>query len=233
MILLSQNLRRLAVVLGAALVASSCAGTAYVDLGKDETMPGSPIRTVGVQVDRALIDEFPDCTIILEPETAPELRHFSPLVEEALGRYLSRKFTRVIDGLERRKIVRKAALDLRHREDLGELAVLSGCDTFFRSRIVGPGETYLVVWSKVQVGIEITMVRARDQKMLWRARHSADRAEGGVPFSPIGLVFDAYSSARFSSDREVAESVIDDAVRRLVRSAPNFRKIEANVISRR
>ena len=233
MIRLSHKVRRVALVLGTMLVTSSCAGTAYVDLGKGETIPGSPIRTVGVQVDRTLIDEFPDCTIILKPETTPQLRHFGPMVEEALGRYLSRKFTRVIDGLERRQIIRKAALDLRHREDLNELAVLSGCDTLFRSRIVGPGETYLVVWSKVQVGIEITMVRAHDQKMLWRARHSADRSEGGVPFSPIGLVFDAYSSARFSSDREVAESVIDDAVRRLVRSAPNFRKIEATVISRK
>jgi len=44
-----------------------------------------------------------------------------------------------------------------------------------------------------------------------------------LPFSPIGIVVDTYSSAQFSSDREIPESVVNDAVRRLVRSLPDAR----------
>jgi hypothetical protein len=207
------------------MMLTACAQTTYVDLKKDEPIPGSPVRTVGVQIDRAFINEFPDCTIILEPETGPGLQQFKPLVEEALGRHLTRRFTRVIDAVERRQITRQSALDLRHPQDRQDLAKIAQCDTFLRARVVGPGKTYLVVWSQVQIGIEVTMMRAHDKKLLWRARHMADRSEGGIPFSPLGVVIDAYSSVRFTSDREIEESVIDDAVRRLVRSIPNSRQI--------
>ena len=67
------------------------------------------------------------------------------------------------------------------------------------------------------------MLRAADGHVLWRARHIADRSGGGLPVSPIGIVIDTYSSAQFSSDREIAESVVDDALRRLVRSLPDAR----------
>ena len=67
------------------------------------------------------------------------------------------------------------------------------------------------------------MLRATDGHVLWRARHIANRSDGGIPLSPIGIAVDAFSSAQFSSDREIAESVVDDAVRRLVRSLPNAR----------
>ena len=68
------------------------------------------------------------------------------------------------------------------------------------------------------------MLRAADGHVLWKARHIADRSDGGLPLSPIGLVVDTYSSSQFSSDREIAESVVDDAVRRIVRSLPDARK---------
>jgi hypothetical protein len=218
-------------IVAVSMLLTACAQTTYVDLEKAEPVPGSPVRTVGVQVDRAFINEFPDCTIILEPETGPGLQQFKTLVEEALGRHLMRRFTRVIDAVERRQIARQSALDLRHLQDRQDLAKIAQCDTFLRARVVGPGKTYLVVWSQVQIGIEVTMVRAHDKKLLWRARHMADRSEGGIPFSPLGIVIDAYSSVRFTSDMEIEESVIDDAVRRLVRSIPNSRQI--NTVSRR
>jgi hypothetical protein len=67
------------------------------------------------------------------------------------------------------------------------------------------------------------MLRAADGHVLWKARHIADRSDGGLPLSPIGIAVDTFTSAQFSSDREISESVVDDAVRRLVRSLPNAR----------
>jgi hypothetical protein len=225
MIEVSNYSRLIAKAIAVILTTTSCAQTTYVGLENDDPMPGGAARIVGVQIDHSFIDEFPDCTIIMEPDTGPGLQQFKPMVEEALGRHLTRKFTRVIDATERRRISRKSALDLRHREDRIDLAKISDCDTLLRARVVGPGKTYLLVWSQMQVGIEVIMMRVHDSKMLWRARHMADRSEGGIPFSPIGIVVDAYSSVQFSSDREISESVIDDAVRRIVRSIPNSRQL--------
>jgi hypothetical protein len=224
----SSSSRLIALVFIVVLFATSCIKTSYVELGKDEPNLMGSKRMVGVQVDRSFLDEIPECTVILQPSAEPQLRKFSPIVEEALGRHLTLKLTRVIDAIERRHMARQSSLDLRLHEDQIELAADTGCDTLLMTRIVGPGKTYMVVWSQMQIGIEITMTRARDRKMLWRARHIADRSEGGIPFSPIGIVVDAYSSARFSSDREISESVIDDAIRRIVRAIPNSRRINVN-----
>ena len=81
------------------------------------------------------------------------------------------------------------------------------------------------MWSQVEIGIEVTMQRANDDKILWRARHIADRSEGGLPFSPIGFVIDAYSSVKFSTNREIAISVIDDTIRAITSSIPNTRHL--------
>jgi hypothetical protein len=215
-----------AVVLSMTLMVTACAQTTYVGLEEDNSIPGGPTRTVGVQIDRSFMEAFPDCTIILEPEVGPGLERFRELVTEALDRHLTRRFTRVIDAVERRSFARQSALDLRHRGDQRELAEIANCDTLLQARVVGPGKTYLVVWSQLQIGLEITMINARDHRTLWRARHMADRSEGGIPFSPLGIVVDAYSSVKFSSDHEIGESVIDDAVRRIVRSLPNLRMIK-------
>ena len=77
----------------------------------------------------------------------------------------------------------------------------------------------------MRIGIEVKMVRAGNGQLLWRARHVANRSEGGIPFTPIGVVVDGYSSTRFSADREIIDSVVDDAVRRLVASLPNARTV--------
>ena len=169
--------------------------------------------------------DFPDCTIVLPPTTGPGLERFSPIVEETLVRHISRKMNRVIDSAELTILSRRNTLDLNHTEDLKVLSAISGCDTFLRSRIVGPGKTYLVVWSQVEIGVEVTMQRANDDKILWRARHIADRSEGGIPFSPIGFVVDAYSSVKFTTNREIAISVIDDTIRAITSSIPNMRHL--------
>lgn len=67
------------------------------------------------------------------------------------------------------------------------------------------------------------MVRVSDGHMLWRARHVASRSEGGLPLSPVSLVVETFASTQFSSDREVAASVVDDALRRVVATIPDAR----------
>jgi hypothetical protein len=217
-------LKKTVTVLAIGFVAAACARTSYVGYDKETaSVPGIPLRTVAVKVDDAYFSDFPDCTIIMPTRTAAGLEFFKPLVEEALGHHMTKKVSRVIGGTERDIRARRAALEVGRTEDRKELAEATGCKTLLYSRVVGPGHTYLVVWSQVQIGLEVVMLRAADGHVLWKARHIADRSDGGLPLSPIGLAVDTYSSTQFSSDREIAVSVVDDAVRRLVRSLPNAR----------
>lgn len=211
-------------VLAIGFVVAACAGTNYVGYDKETApVPGVPLRTVAVQVDDAYFSDFPDCTIIMPTRTAAGLENFKPLVEEALGHHMTKKVSRVVGSTERDLRARQAALEVGRIEDRRGLAKATGCKTLLYSRVVGPGRTYLVVWSQVQIGLEVVMLRAADGHVLWKARHIADRSDGGLPLSPIGIAVDTFTSAQFSSDREISESVVDDAVRRLVRSLPNAR----------
>ena len=211
-------------ILAIGFVVTACARTSYVGYDKETaSVPGVPLRTVAVQVDDAYFSDFPDCTIIMPTRTAAGLENFKPLVEEALGHHMTKKVSRVVGRTERDMRARQASLEVGRTKDRKGLAEATECKTLLYSRVVGPGHTNLVVWSQIQIGLEVVMLRAADGHVLWRARHIADRSDGGLPVSPIGIVIDAYSSAQFSSDREIAESVVDDALRRLVRSLPDAR----------
>jgi len=217
-------LLKIVAVLAIGFVVAGCARTNYVGYDKETvSVPGLPMRTVAVQVDDAYFSDFPDCTIIMPTRTAAGLEYFKPLVEEALGYHMTRKVARVVGRTERDLRARQASLEVGRIEDRKVLAEATECKTLLYSRVVGPGHTYLVVWSQVQIGLEVVMLRATDGHVLWKARHIADRSDGGLPLSPIGIVVATYSSSQFSSDREIAESVVDDAVRRIVRSLPNAR----------
>ena len=219
-------MRSVASVLAAALFLSGgCARTEYVDLGKEKSDLISPLRHVGVKLDPDYIDDFPDCTIVLASETADGLEFLGPVVEETLARHLSKKMTRVVDPYERENLAYQYSLDLRHEHDQEELADIAGCDTLLNSHVVGSGMTSAVVWSRIEIGIETLMRRPIDGRVLWRARHTADRSIGGIPFNPLSGVVETYRSLNFAADSDVAESVIDDAIRRVVRSIPDSRLI--------
>jgi hypothetical protein len=200
------------------LISAGCTRTQYVALGNENASRISPFRQVGFETAPSLAENFPECTIILKTETGRGLQILGPIVEEALSRHLSRKLARVVDAADRTVFAQRAALDLVHEADIQALSPLTNCSTYLRSRVVGSGKTNLLVWSQIQIGIEVAMVRAVDGVVLWRARHMAQRSDGGVPLTPIGAIVDTYYSARFSSDGEAVISMVDDTVRRLTHS---------------
>ena len=213
-----------AVPLALSLAVVGCTRTEYGGINQQSgAIAAGPVRTVGVEIDGSYFTDFPNCTVILPTRAAAGLEKFKPLVEIALGRHMTEKLSRVVDRAERTLLARQNSLQMSLPEDGKALAKILNCDTVLASRVVGSGHTYLIVWSQVRIGIEIVMLRASDGKVLWQARHVAERSDGGVPLSPVGLVVESYSSAQFSSDGEVAEATVEDAVRRLVRSLPDAR----------
>ena len=79
----------------------------------------------------------------------------------------------------------------------------------------------MLVWSELRLGLEARLFRQRDGVELWKARHVARRSDGGLSFSPFGLVVNAYDANSFSSDGDIVVSVSEDLVRRIIASLPN------------
>ena len=67
------------------------------------------------------------------------------------------------------------------------------------------------------------MVRLADRSLLWRARHTGIRADGGLPTSFVSVAVHAALATRFAADQDVEPSLVDDVVRRLTATLPDMR----------
>jgi hypothetical protein len=212
------------IVLTIALFLTGCAGAKYTSFDESNVNKLGLVRSVGFELDPAYRNAFPDCVIVMPATTTSALKRFAPLVEASLAHHMTRKVSRVIGPRAREIAARQKALDLDNPRDQDELSSGLDCGAFLLPVISGAGQRNLLVWSQVQIALEIRMVRSGDRQVLWKARHVAERSRGGFPLSPVGIAVNAFSSVRFSIDsRDVTVSVVEDAVRRIVQSLPDAR----------
>lgn len=210
--------------LPALLLLGACAGTNYVGYGDATDGPEFPSRTVAFEFGQKFYAEMPDCALIMPPATEEGLEVYAAVVEESLSRHMAMKFTRIIGPVERDIMAREMSIDLDRADDRRALAEGLGCETFVLTKINEPGADYLLVWSRVHVGLDVRMEYVYDQSMLWQSRHVAARSGGGLPLSPLGIIVNGFQAGRFAADEsDIVASVIDDAVRRMVASLPDAR----------
>ncbi len=208
-----------------------CSDTRYVDYGDKNSADQTIARTVEFEIRPAFYETPPDCVIVLKPRVEQGLQQFTLPVEHAFSRYLSERIPRVIDGQMRDAVAKQLAFDLSQKSDLEQFSNKTKCSTVLASRIVGPGHTFLLVWSRIQIGIEGQLIRLSDGAILWRARHLVGRSDGGISISPIGMAVDAVSSASLVNDKDVSVSIADDGVRRLMQSLPMLHSAPKNTES--
>ncbi len=221
--MIGKGIRWGVMVAAAVLVIGGCTGTRYVDFEDAEVVSHLPGRTVAVEIDREYYEDYPDCVVVMPPSAAPGLGRIAGLVEAALASRLTRKVTRVVGAVERDSAIRRMAVDPLRPGDREFLLKTLGCGAFITTEVSGPGNAYYLVWSEFRIGLDARLFRARDGRLLWRARHVADRSGDGLPLLPIGAVVETFSPTRFSADADVVGSVVDDAVRRIVVSLPDSR----------
>lgn len=160
--------RRSALLLAGALVLSACVQTTY------EAYDGAPEqwspleRKVRYHVDRAYYSDPPACVVV-----APSAREVDPalaaLVEPALARHLSQKVPRIIGPGTRDRLVRKNAFNLANGEDRSRFARHTKCSAYLTWRLLHRGDDYAIVWSQRRIGLELSLMRARDDAPLWQA----------------------------------------------------------------
>ncbi len=179
-------------------------------------------RRVAYQVSGAFHRSPPNCAIVL-----PMLRAPTPdqamTIERALARHLSQRLPRVIGPLERRRRARALAVDLARPGDRRILAESAACPALVEATLFEARDDYVVFWARRSLGLEVVMTRAADDTLLWRARHLAMRAAGGLPLSPVSVATTGLDATWFHADGEIADSLADDAVRRIAASLPDVR----------
>lgn len=100
-------------------------------------------------------------------------------------------------------------------------ALLLGCDSYMVGTVTAYDNGFYGVYSKVEVGADVKVLRTRDGVELWRASHVAETHGGGLilsPFSMVTEILDASSNAR----AEQIHRVTADLARRLVATIPAY-----------
>jgi hypothetical protein len=208
------------------LLLGACAGTRYVPYKEGEE-PNVFSRTVAYEIDREFYADMPNCIMVMPPEADVSQKPYTRLIESELSHQLKGKFSRVIGPVERRVASRAQALDVSIPNDRRILAKSLNCNAFVFTKLLSLDPTYLLVWSKISVGMDVRLERATDGRVLWRAKTEASRSEGGLPLSPLSIIANGISTARFTADEaDVGASIVSDAVRRVVKTLPDARVFE-------
>ena len=216
---------RLATVTAALMLLSGCQSISYVDYNSSSEVPDSSLsRSVAYEVTPAFELSPPDCVVVLPfgGKNLPSGR--GRFVERALARYLFEKVDRVVGPVARDHVAELQGVDARSSDGVEYLLRQFRCDYVIRSTPVGNNGIYALVWAQAQVGLQVQLEHGRRGTVLWRARHVATRSDGGLPFSPIGVVVNAFWAMRFQSDQEEFKTLTDDAARRIMRTFPNVRR---------
>ena len=221
---------RIGSVLAGLVFISGCSDIRYVDHANSKRMeqvtedPSAFSRKVDFHLSRAFYETPPKCVMILPIQIKGVNPKTTEIVEDAAGRHASTHFDKVISARHVKALSRKRAFDITHSGDIKRLGRALHCDARLEIKTVGIENFYAVVWTDLSVAIQLTLVRSRDGRVLWRAKHKARRADGGLPLTLIGAGASTFSAGRLASDRDVLPSMIDDAVRRIMTSLPDTRR---------
>ena len=202
------------------LLTTGCGPTRYTDY--DAAGGSAPMleRAVATRIGAGFYRPPPACAIVM-PTAGVATPQFRRVVEEAVHRHLVTKLPKVVGPRARRREVRKLAVDPRRARDRAILTRVLRCPTLVEPKIWQSSEDFALVWSRKSLDLEIVMVRG--DRLLWKARHTADRGDGGLPLSPLSAPLAVAKASRLHGDGDAMVSLVDDAVRRIVGALPDVR----------
>jgi len=209
-------------VLIMALNFSACAQTTYTSTGNDKLGSNPFERRVEFHKTNALYTMAPDCIVVWSSESGIKKSQLL-LVETAIARHLSVKVDRVISPRQRDRIALSAGLDLKNPKDKKYFSELQRCGFELNIMSALTASDYLIVWSQNRVSLDLSLKRITSGVELWRAQHTGKRGHGGFALTPFSIGMNAFEASRFSGDRDQLPSIIDDTLRRMFVTLPDFR----------
>lgn len=205
-----------------------CATPSYVDKGKGENSSELNFSEVVFQVHDGYNSNPPDCVAVLPFRTPKEgisqaegvTLDQTESIRRAFYAHLSPQGKRDVE-IPRVNFV-LGQIPEADKNDLGVVGERLGCDALVVGEVTEYGSAYFGVYSKVAVGADLKMIRARDGSLLWEGMHVASSHGGEIPFSPVGLAM-GLIKASLNLEEEQLFRVIDDLARRLVTTIPDNR----------
>ena len=149
----------------------------------------------------------------------------SDALEEAVERHLVTRLLRVIGTSQLRLVETQLGIDMKTKADRRVFYRQARCETVVEIELIEMQDVYLVLWAQRGLSLRLTMTRVSDEKLLWEARHTAVRADGGLPISIIDLPLSAARAVWVNRDPEMFASIAEDAVRRMMRTLPSLRGV--------
>jgi hypothetical protein len=218
------RLLRLVVLLVPAF-AGGCLQTTYRPFSQPSAQKAEPDSIFERRVDYRLFDAFfttaPSCAAIVTRASAP--RAIARVVEDAVQRHLAMRLPRVMGAARLRRVETALGIDMNEPSDRRVFARQARCDAVVEIHLARVQDDYLVLWAQRRLTIGLTMSRIADGTVLWQARHSTGRADGGLPIAIIDLPVSAARAVMVTSDPELYASIADDAARRMIKTLPDIR----------
>jgi len=192
----------------------------YRDQGSADGNTVPYVRVVEIDIDRQFFKDRPECVLVLPMPAASQAVPFSELMEKYLALHLGFRFGRVIHGAVRDRMATREGLDLTERGDRIHFHEKEACGYEIEFRLIQAQSVFVLVWAQLSLGLEVRLTRARDGRVLWQARHTASRSDGGIAVSPLGAITSAVEAAALASDGEQVVSLIADVTRRIAATLP-------------
>lgn len=208
-----------------ALALGGCAETRYAPFSSEPVESAgtaSPVRVVEYEMHPDFLAAPMNCLIVLPISGANLSPELAAIVEDAIAPQLSIRVGRIIGGARRDRLAQYHGIALGNIEGARSLATLSRCNGIAGVRVVDAEASYAVVAANIQIGMEIDIIRAGDGQKMWRARHTANRIEGGIPFG-FGAVTAVYSATNLAADSDAVHALVGDVVRRVFVTWPMTR----------
>ena len=200
---------------------SGCVNTTYrnMDANSDSKNEDTPFsQAVVYRIADTLYEQSPDCVIV-----GPTHKPAASNIEAAVARHVSERFSRVIGPMIRDRKAREWAFDLRNSDDRRAFSRKLKCSYWLEISALHKGRDYFVVWSQQRFSLALSLSSIHEEHTLWIAQHTASRSRGGLALSPISAAVNAAEAGFHQSSHDVATSLIDDVLRRMIVTLPDFR----------
>lgn len=202
------------------LLLNGCS-TRYVNQGEGESVESGLSPQVLYQVHDAFYQpSSPRCVAVLPLQGAVGPRK-RDLIRRTIYAHLSPRGFRDVEIPRVDHLITLNGLDVTEASDRAVLGEMLNCDAMIIGE-VSRDSSFYGVYSKVEAGAKLKMVRSRDDEILWESEHYAALQDGGIPLSPISLAAGLFDAAR-NMEEEQQLRVVDDLARRTMSTIPEVK----------
>ncbi len=215
------------IALSMALLLTGCASPKYIDSdGEDTSSSSSPFSDVIFHVYDAYKENSPDCVAVLPFKIKFEGTEEGISIDQAEA--IRRSFYAHLAPQGKRDVELPridfvlSKMSQNERDDPKQVGRELNCSTLVNGSVTEYGSSFYGVYSRVAVGADLSLVRAKDGEILWKGSHVAQSHGGSVPLSPIGLAMGIMEASNNVREEQIYR-IIDDLARRLVSTIPDDR----------